>query len=195
MIMMFSACRWRTFPGSQHRDLSMRPLYQWGKDSISQQTSPPQTQSGQCSRPIAHEGGLCGRLKTPRHAPPHSSLSLSISFLFFNPSFLPDLSIFYLCWLHHTYSSHFQSSVDTLCNDFKSHLPPLAYLSWKNNYNRYLVVCQSTIRIPVCLYGNREGEPRCVLTCHHARMEATTDEVIVSVRRGGLLISFLCMAA
>lgn len=75
-----STTGWRTLPGVcwgaaeevQRGDLrptalcwlSMRPLYQRGKDSISQWTSPPWAQSAQCSRPTAHEWDLSGWLKT-----------------------------------------------------------------------------------------------------------------------------------
>lgn len=95
-----STCRWRTLPGSAakrwgsvwrpvplaHCPLSMRPLYLWGKDSISQQTSPPWTQSGQCSRPTAHEWEPSGWLKTPL-SPPRR-----VSFFYF--CFFFSLSLF-----------------------------------------------------------------------------------------------------
>lgn len=108
-----STCRWRTLPGSSdgwvvrlnmrpvslaHCLLSMRPLYQWGKDSISQKTSPPYTQSPQCSCPTAHEWELSDWLKT-------LLCSLwQVSFYYFC-FFLSLLVLLSLSWLHQTLTS------------------------------------------------------------------------------------------
>lgn len=80
-------CRWHTLHGcSQGRQfsgaaqkLTVRPLYERGKDSISQQTCHPGTQSAQYSGPAAHERELIVWPKTTLLPLP----SLFLQFCFF----------------------------------------------------------------------------------------------------------------